>query len=127
MTSIYGGQMQGITISTWTKIMRFFVTLSFLTLEIIRYGCELTLAQLPITAEMTGSTGIGKCSCQQERYKRAASSFEEGGSSNQRSIRPASKQKDFKQDLPPQEDHPSDLFSTADRFSARDSPARPSS
>src|SRR5258706_6823758 len=114
--------MQGITISAWTKIMRFFVTLSFLTLEIIRYGCELALTQLPITAEMTGSTGIGKCSCQQERYKRAASSFEEGGSSKQRSIGPASKQKDFKQDL-----HQQDLFSTADRFSARESPARPSS
>src|SRR5258706_309820 len=69
MTSTYGGQLQGIKISTRTKIMRFFVTLSFLTLEIIRYGCELALAQLPITAEMTNSTGVGKCSCQQERYK----------------------------------------------------------
>src|SRR5258705_10885101 len=101
--------------------MRFFVTLIFLTLQIIRYGCELTLAQLPITAEMTGSTGVGKCSCQQERYKRGASTFEEEQSSKQG---PRSKQKDFQQDLPPQED-PSDRFSTADRFSARESPARP--
>src|SRR5258705_5055942 len=92
MTSIYGGQMQGITISTRTKIMRFFVTLSFLTLEIIRYGCELALAQLAITAEMTNSTGVGKCSCQQERYKRGASSFEKGrsiGPSIGRSIGPS--------------------------------------
>src|SRR5258706_13401847 len=79
MTSTYGGQLQGIKISTRTKIMRFFVTLSFLTLEIIRYGCKLALAQLPSTAEMTNSTGVGKCSCQQERYKRGASSFEEAG------------------------------------------------
>src|SRR5258707_15533430 len=78
MTSIYGGQMQGITVSTWTKIMRFFVTLSFLTLEIIRYGCELTLPQLPITAEMTGSTGIGRdTKSQQERYKSKQPSFKE--------------------------------------------------
>ena len=98
--------MQGITISTRTKIMRFFVTLSFLTLEIIRYGCELTLPQLPITAEMTGSTGIGRnTKSQQERYK----IFKEASSIGQAS----------KQDL-----HQQDLFSTADRFSARE-PARP--
>src|SRR5258707_13300677 len=97
MTSIYGGQMQGITISAWTKIMRFFVTLSFLTLEIIRYGCELTLAQLPITAEMTGSTGIGRnTKGQQERYKSKQPSFEEKPIFKKKasSIGPASKQKD---------------------------------
>ena len=42
------------------EIMRFFVTSIFLILEIICYGCELTLAQLPITAEMTNSTKVGK-------------------------------------------------------------------
>ena len=47
------------------------MTLFFLILEIIRYGCKLTLAQLLITAEMMNSTKVGKSKKnRQQRYKR---------------------------------------------------------
>ena len=86
------------------KIMSFFVTLIFLILEIIRYSCELTLAQLPIMAEMTNCTGVGKhTKSQQERY--------------------------IRQTIPPstQKDIENSDTNTADRFSARELPARPDS
>ena len=71
MMDVYGRQDITADKTLMIKIMRFFVTLIFLILEIIRYGCEWTLTQLPIMAEMTNSTGVGKnIKSQQERYIR---------------------------------------------------------
>ena len=67
----YGGKDITADKTLIMKLMRFFMTLIFLVLEIIHYGCELTLAQLPIMAEMTNSTKVGKSQKKrQQRYKR---------------------------------------------------------
>ena len=94
---IYGGQDMTADKTLMMKIMSFFMILIFLILEIICYGCELTLAQLPITAEMMNSTGVGKnAKSQQKRY--------------------------IRQNIPPstQRDTENSDTNTANRFSARE-------
>ena len=66
MTSHSGGQKKTITTLTMTKVMRnamrFFITLSSLILATLRFGCELTLTQLPMpnAEEMINDAKIRK-------------------------------------------------------------------
>ena len=61
------------------KITRFFVILSFLILETLRFGCELALTQLQVSAKVGKSRKI-----QRQRYKRRPFPTPEDKSNNQK-------------------------------------------